>query len=122
LIIPSKCAECLFSATTKSPWCGKESKTYHKVFATTKLGETVSVDQMVSTKVGYFAQLKGNLTKKRYWCCTIFVDYYSRLHFVHNQINDSSVEAVAAKHAFEKFSAKHSTCVHHYHCNNGQFF
>jgi hypothetical protein len=121
LIKPPKCAGCLFGAMTKIPWRGKESKSSHKVFAATKPGETVSVNQMVSTEVGFFSQLKGKLTKKWYRCCTIFVDHYSRLRFVHNQINDSSIETVAAKHAFEKFAAKHGVCIHHYHCNNGRF-
>ena len=44
------------------------------------------------------------------------------MHFVHNQINDSSVGTVATKHAFEKFAAKHSVCIHHYHCNNRCFY
>ncbi len=120
-IKPPKCAGCLFGAMTKIPWCGKESKSSHQVFVTTKLGETVSVDQMVLTKGGFFAQLKGKVTKKRYRCCTIFVDLYSRLRFVHNRTDDSSVETVAAKDTFEKFAAKHGVRIHHYHCNNGQF-
>jgi hypothetical protein len=103
------------------PWRGKESKSSHEVFVATKPGETVSVNQMVLIEVGFFTQLKGKLTKKRYQCCTIFVDHYSRLHFVHSQIDDSSVETVAAKHVFEKFAAKHGVCIHHYHCNNGGF-
>ncbi len=116
-----KCTGCLFGTMTKIPWCGKESKSSHKIFVETKPGETVSVDQMVSTKVGFFAQLKGKLTKKQYRCCTIFVDHYSSLRFVHNQIDDSSVKTVAAKHAFEKFATKHGIRIHHYHCNNGRF-
>jgi hypothetical protein len=40
---------------------------------------------------------------------------------VHNQIDDSSIKTVSAKHAFEKFAAKHGIHIHHYHCNNGQF-
>jgi hypothetical protein len=51
-----KCAGCLFGTMTKLPWRGKESKSSHKVFVATKPGETVSVDQMTSTKVGFFAQ------------------------------------------------------------------
>ncbi len=35
----------------------------HKVFIATKLGETVSVNQMELTEVGFFTQLKGSLTK-----------------------------------------------------------
>ena len=95
-----KCAGCLFGAMTKLPWRGKEYKSSHKVFVATKLGESVSVDQMISTELGFFAQLKGALTKKRYRCCTIFVDHYSRLRFVHLQIDDSSAETIIAKQAF----------------------
>jgi hypothetical protein len=32
--------------------------------------------------MGFFAQLKGKLTKKRYRYCTVFVDHYSQLHFI----------------------------------------
>jgi hypothetical protein len=120
-IKPPTCAGCLIGAMTKIPWCVKESKSSHEVFVETKPGETVSVNQMVSTEVGIFAQLKGKLTKKRYRCCTNFVDHYSRLRFMHNQIDDSSVKTVAAKHTFEKFAAKHGACIHHYHCNNDPF-
>jgi hypothetical protein len=45
---------------TKLPWCGKESAFSHKAFVAAKLGEMVSVDQMESTEVGSFAQLKGS--------------------------------------------------------------
>ncbi len=76
-IAPPKCAGCLFGAMTKLSWRGKESKSSHKVFVATKPGETVSVNQMVSTEAGFFAQLKGTLTKKRYKCATIFVDHFS---------------------------------------------
>jgi hypothetical protein len=56
-LTPPKCAGCLFSAMTKLPWRGKESKSSHKVFVATKLGETVSVNQMTLTEMGFFAQL-----------------------------------------------------------------
>ena len=65
-------------------------------------GECVSVDQMTSTKLGFVAQLKGKLTKK---CATIFVDHFSRLRYVHLQVDDSSIETVTAERAFEAFAA-----------------
>ncbi len=34
-LMPPKCAGCLFGAMTKLPWCGKESKSSHKVFIAT---------------------------------------------------------------------------------------
>ncbi len=58
---PPKCAGCLFGAMTKIPWRGKETKASHEVFIATKPGECVSVDQMASTEVGFFAQMKGKL-------------------------------------------------------------
>ena len=118
---PPKCAGCLFGAMTKIPWRGKETKASHEVFIATKPGECVSVDQMASTEVGFFAQMKGKLTKKRYQCATIFVDHFSRLRFVHLQTDDSSEETIAAKRAFETFAAEHGVKILHYHCDNGRF-
>jgi hypothetical protein len=89
---PPKCAGCLFRAMTKTPWCGKESKATHQVFVTTKPGECVSIDHMVSTHVGFFAQLKGWLTKKRYKAASIFLDHFSHLCFVHLMQDLSSEE------------------------------
>ena len=78
-VTPPKCAGCLFGAMTKIPWRGKETKASHEVFIATKPGECVSVNQMVSTEVGFYAQMKGKLTKRRYRCATIFVNHFSRL-------------------------------------------
>jgi hypothetical protein len=116
-----KCAGCLFGAMTKLPLRGKEFKSSHKVIVTAKLGETVSVNKMTSTEVGFFAQLKEALSKKRYRCCTIFVDNYSRLRYVHLQVNNTAKETMKAKHAFKKYAAKHSVSIKHYHYHNGRF-
>jgi hypothetical protein len=118
---PPKCAGCLFGTMTRIPWRGRETKAFHEVFIATKPRECVSVDQMTSTEVGFYAQMKGKLTKKQYRCATVFVDHYSSLRFVHLQTNDSSVKTIAAKRAFESFAAKNGIKIQHYHCNNGQF-
>jgi hypothetical protein len=120
-VAPPKCAGCLFGAMTKIPWCGKETKSSHEVFVATKPGECVSVNQMTLTELGFVPQLKGKLTKKRYRCATIFVDHYSRLRYAHPQVDDSSIETVAAKRTFETFAAQHGVRIQHYHCNNGRF-
>ena len=78
-VTPPKCTGCLFGAMTKIPWRGKETKASHKVFVATKPGECISVNQMTSTELGFVAQLKGKLTKKRYYCATVFVDHCSHL-------------------------------------------
>ena len=91
---PPKCAGFLFGTMTKIPWRGKETKASHKVFIPTKLGEWVSVNQMMSTEVGFYAQMKGKLTKKSYRCATVFVNHYSHLRFVHLQVDDSSAKTL----------------------------
>jgi hypothetical protein len=116
-----KCAGCLFGAMTKLPWHGKESKSSHKVFIGTNPGECVSINHMISTHVGFFSQLKGELTSKRYRAASIFVDHFSHLRFVHLMQDLSSDETNKAKEAFEQFAAKYGVAIKHYHCNNGCF-
>jgi hypothetical protein len=62
-IKPPVCVGCLFGAMTRVLWQGKEGSSEHTVFTATKPGEIVSVDQLISTQVGFIAQLKGRLTK-----------------------------------------------------------
>ena len=98
-VLPPVCTGCAFGAMTKVPWRGKEeAKT---VFKATKPGQCVSVDQMISTQVGFFAQLKGRLTKKRYCAATIFVDHFSGYKYTHLMTHLLLEETVAAKRAFE---------------------
>jgi hypothetical protein len=118
---PPKCSGYLFGAMTKFPWQGKKTKANHKVFVATKNGECISVDQMTSTEVGFFAQLKGKLTKKRYKCATVFVNHYSCLCFIHLQLNNKSNKTIAAKLAFKQYAAEHRVKIVHYHCDNGRF-
>ncbi len=74
-ILPPVCAGCAFGAMTRVPW--KNRETTKTVFKATKPGQCVSVDQMISTQVGFYAQLKGSLTKQQYRGATIFVDHFS---------------------------------------------
>jgi hypothetical protein len=76
---------------------------------------------MTSTEVGFFAQLKGKLTKKCYKRATVFVDHFSRLQFVHPQLDNRSNQTRAAKLAFEQYAAEHGVKILHYHCNNRRF-
>eukprot|EP00970_Alexandrium_tamarense_P018045 scaffold13311_cov105-Alexandrium_tamarense.AAC.1 len=68
-VIPPRCAGCLFGAMTKVPWRAK-GKQDTTIFSATKAGQVVSVDQMISTQVGFVAQLKGRLTTQRYRAAT----------------------------------------------------
>jgi hypothetical protein len=76
---------------------------------------------MISTQVGFIAQLKGGLTKKQYTATTVFMDHYSRLQYIHLMTHLTSQETANAKQAFEHFVQQHGVQILHYHCNNGRF-
>ena len=76
---------------------------------------------MTSTEVGFYVQLKGKLTKKRYKCAIFFVDHFSCLCFVHLQLDDKSDKTLATKLVFKQFVAEHGVKILHYHCDNGCF-
>jgi hypothetical protein len=99
---PPACVGCLFGAMTKVPWRGQETSS--EVFVATKAGQCVKVDQLVSTQVGFIAQLKGTLTKKHYTAATIFVDHNSWLKYIHLMTKLTSEETMDAKRAFEHFA------------------
>ena len=118
-VVPPKCAGCIFGAMTKVAWKGKAEQRH--IFVATMPGECVSVDQMISTQVGFIAQLKGKLTRDRYKAATIFVDHYSRLRFVHLMRDLTSEETINAKLAFEQYARDHGVTIKHYHADNGRF-
>jgi hypothetical protein len=118
---PPTCAGCLFGAMTKVPWKGQENSSNHQVFVATKTGQCVSVDQLISMQVGFVAQFKGSLTKKRYTTATVFVDCYFKLKYLHLRTKLTSEETTEAKRAFEHFAEQHGVRILHYHYNNGRF-
>ena len=116
---PPVCAGCAFRAMTKVPWRKQDAAgTYFKV---TTPGQCVSVDQMISTQVGFYAQLKGKLTKRQYHAATIFVDHYSGYKYIHLMTNLSSEETVAAKCAFKQHASEIGVTIFHYYADNGCF-
>ena len=76
---------------------------------------------MISTQVGFFAQFKGRLPKKRYCAATIFVDHFSGYKFAYLMISLSLEKTVAAKCAFERHASKSDVTILHYHADNGHF-
>ncbi len=99
-VLPPKCAGCLvFGAMTKLSWQGKEIKANHEAFVVSKPGECILVNQMTSTEVGFYAQLKGKLTKKCYKSATLFVNHFSHLQFICLQLDDKSNKTLTTKFA-----------------------
>jgi hypothetical protein len=83
---------------------------------------SVSVNHMILTEVDFYMQVKERLIKKCYKVATVFVNHFSRLCFLHLQLDASSEETMAAKITFEQFVAEHGVKILHYHCDNGRFY
>jgi hypothetical protein len=98
---------------TKKPWRRKSERRKVNTVVVTGPGDYVSVDQLESSTPGFFAQLKVNLTKRRYTCATVFVDHLSRLGYVNMQQQLTSDETVEAKHAFEAFARSQGVTIKH---------
>lgn len=117
--IACKCKVCQFGKQVRSNSRVKGSKA--KIFQSTYPGQCVSVDQLVSSTEGFYAQLKGRLTRKRYKYATVFVDQYSRFTYVSLQQTLSSAETIRAKEDFEAKCREYGVSVEHYHADNGRF-
>lgn len=114
------CAACMYGKATKRQWRTKQRRDFQRKKATHP-GEYVSVDQQKSPNVGFIAQLTGILTKSRYTCSTVFVDWYSGFGYTHIQKGQSAAETMEAKQAFERKCLAHGIKVKHYHADNGIF-
>ncbi len=115
------CSACQYGKATKRPWRQKTSNNNSEVARVTRPGQVISVDQMISKTPGLIAQMRGFLVRQRYTACTVFVDHYSNLSYVHMQKSTSAKETVEAKLAFERFALQHGVVVRHYHADNGVF-
>jgi hypothetical protein len=114
------CIACKYGKATRKAWRSRSEP--NKIFkAALAPGDCVSVDQLVSSTPGFVAQMRGALTKARYTGCTVFVDHYSRLCYIHPQKSLSAAETLEAKHSFERLAATHGVRIKHYHADNGRF-
>ena len=118
-MLPPVCTGCAFGAMTQVPRRGEEEA--KAVFKETNPGQCVSVYQIISTQAGFFAQLKGRLTKKRYRAATIFIDHFSGYRYIHLMTHLLSKESVAANCAFERHASELGVTILHYHADNGRF-
>jgi hypothetical protein len=98
---------------------GKKSGSIRKPDQT-KLGDGVSVDQIISAQQGLIPQMAGFLTSKGIWGCTTFIDRVSDYMYVHLMKDFTIMEPLLAKLAFKKLCAKADCSVKHYQADNGQ--
>jgi hypothetical protein len=116
------CQSCLYGKASRRRWRDKpKAKQDANLVTFTRPGQCVSVDQLESTTLGFFGQLKGRLTTAKYRLATIFVDHYSDLSYVYLQQTTSAKETLEAKNAFELYAKMIGTMITHYHADNSRF-
>ena len=96
------CASCLYGKATYMPWRNKHE--YKHIKPAKIPAECVSVDSFECSTKGLIGQIKGHLMWARYTAATVFVDHYSGLSYVHVQRDQTSVELMKSKMAFENFA------------------
>jgi hypothetical protein len=117
-----KCPDCIYGQSTRRAWRTKEIVEQVGILLTiNQPGDCISMDQMESPVPGLVAHTKGNPTRDRSNCATIFVDHYSDVTFVHLQSTLSGDVTVEAKEAFERWSRGNNVRIKHYHSDNGRF-
>ena len=91
----------MYGAMIRLSWRTKYPKHHGKLGQVMTPGDCVSVEQLESTTMGFFAQLKGGPTKQCYHISTICTHHYSDLIYVHFQYRLLSDKTVQYKRAFE---------------------
>ena len=114
-----KCSVCQFAKQHRSNHKVKGQN--NKIFESQYPGQCVSVDQLESSTEGFYGQMKGRLTRRRYKYATVFVDQFSRFTYIHLQSTLSSAETIEAKENFETRAREAGVEVEHYHADNGRF-
>ena len=89
-----KCSACLFGKATERPWRTKAPVNKFSVSPAKIPGGVIVVDQLVSSTPGLIRQMKGFLTIKRYVVMMAFVDHFSGLSFVHNQMSTGAAHTI----------------------------
>ena len=113
---------CLFAKATCLQWIRKRQKNWNEENTSTKPGDMISVDQLVSPTPGLIGKLTEILTRNRYKYATVFVDQYSGLGYVYLQKTATADENFQVKKYFEAYCKQHGlSSVRAYHADNGIF-
>ena len=115
------CTACLYGKATKSCCNTKTARSMNKSKPVELVGDSVSVNVLVSRILGLIAQISGFLTHQRYQYARVFVDHHYEFTYIHllkYQIVDESVEA---KQDFEAYVESHGVDIKNYHPENGIF-
>ena len=104
-------AACIYSKSTRKPWCGRFRKTPNKPRQVTYPGQIFSVDQLVPPTQGVVSQMTDILTTKRYKYATVFAGLFSRYSYMQLHHNVSAEDTLEGGHAFYRMTAAHAIII-----------
>ena len=119
---PPLCVSCLMGKQRRKPWKGQGKK--HKSIRKAEHsfpGAMTSTNQMISSFGGLIPQVKGRLTRARYYAAQIKVDHFTDFTYVHLMQDTTAESTLEAKHAYERLMQHHGHKVRGYHADNGRF-
>ena len=121
-IKPPICVACLKGKQHRTPWRGRGKKVSHIRKPHHNFpGAQTSSDQMISPFGGMVPQMKGRLTKAKYYAATVFVDHHTDYTYVHLMRDTTAVSTLEAKHAYETLMMTYGHRVMAYHADNGRY-
>jgi hypothetical protein len=113
---------CQFGTAHCCPWC-THGKASGFICCPEHIlpGNSVLVDQIVSTQPGLIPQMSGFLMCCCIWGCTTFCNHFNDFVCVHLMQDFTDDKTTLAVKTFEKVMAQANRTVKHYHANNGAF-
>ena len=115
------CPGCAYGKVHRKQWRYKGIRNLRKIRPATHPGNVVSIDQLVSPTPGFVPIHRGKPTNQRYVGCTVFVDHFSDLTYIHLMTELNAEKTVESKLAFERYAKKYNITIQHYHSDNGLF-
>ena len=102
-IDPPTCPGCAYRKSHRKPWRQKGTRNRKNIRVSTRPGQVVSVDQLISPTPGFIPTCRGTTTTKQYSGATVFVDNFSDFTYVHLMTGNMSADTtVEAKLTFER--------------------
>ena len=119
---PPFCVACLQGKQHKRPWKGRgKSDSFIQQPTDTFPGAGTSTDQLISPYGGMVPQMKGKLTKGKFYAATVFVDHFSDYTYVHLMKDTTAESTLEAKNAYEALLHTYEHKVLAYHADNGRY-
>ena len=111
---------CQIGKYHKSPWRvkGKNKGGSISIQSDNRVGDTISLDQMISAQPGYTPQVTWALTDEMFWATTVFVDHFSDYLYIRIMRITLDKYNFQSKEDYQRLVATHGTRFFAYRADN----